>query len=179
MKCAKVTERRLSEIRSYFAHYNLTLSESVCLTDYEMIKYPKVFGALKKLPKTVQREIISKNACKAPKPQCVYLPALRLKFSMPNTTSKLPQQDRALSSRKTDFQTSLSSRQELEFCARWKTLHFQLTKADTKARSAHNSTAGREEKRREAQLQRAKTTTFSVEQRPFQSINRIPCLSAA
>ena len=45
----------------------------------------------------------------------------------------------------------------------WQTVHFQLSKADTKTRTAYNSTAGREDERKRDF--RGKTTTFSTE--PF------------
>ena len=73
-------ERLLSEKRSTFANYNLTLSECFCLTDHE--KHIQKFVAHWKVcQKSSQREVIRKNAYIAPKPQSLLLPALHLKFS--------------------------------------------------------------------------------------------------
>ena len=58
----------------------LTLSESVCLTGHEK-QIPKFVAHWKVCQKSSQREIIRKNAYKAPKPQRVLLRALHLKFS--------------------------------------------------------------------------------------------------
>ena len=79
-KKAVQEERLLSEKRSVFAHYNLTLSESFCLTDHEK-QVQKFVAHWKVCQKSSQREVIRKNAHKAPKPQRVLLPALLLKFS--------------------------------------------------------------------------------------------------
>ena len=79
-KKAILPERLLSEKRSDFAYYNLTLSESFCLTDHEK-QVQKFVAHWKVCQKSSQREVIRKNAYKAPKPQRVLLPALLLKFS--------------------------------------------------------------------------------------------------
>ena len=79
-KRAILPNRLLSEKRSAFAYYNLTLSESFCLTDHEK-QVQKFVAHWKVCQKSSQREVIRKNAYKAPKPQRVLLPALLLKFS--------------------------------------------------------------------------------------------------
>ena len=79
-KNAILQEHLLSEKRSAFAYYNLTLSESFCLTDHEK-QVQKFVAHWKVCQKSSQREVIRKNAYKAPKPQRAFLPALLLKFS--------------------------------------------------------------------------------------------------
>ena len=79
-KNAILQERLLSEKRSTFVYYNLTLSESFCLTDHEK-QIQKFVAHWKVCQKSSQREVIRKNAYIAPKPQSVLLPALHLKFS--------------------------------------------------------------------------------------------------
>ena len=66
--------------RSTFACYNLTLSESFCLTDHEK-QIQKFVAHWIVCQKSSQREVIKKNAYIAPKSERVYLPALHLKFS--------------------------------------------------------------------------------------------------
>ena len=69
-KNAILQERLLSEKRSTFVHYNLTLSERICFADHE--KHIQKFVAHRKVcQKSSQREVIRKNAYKAPKPQGV------------------------------------------------------------------------------------------------------------
>ena len=177
-KNAILQERLLSEKRSTFAYYNLTLFESFCLTDHEK-QIQKVVEHWKVCQKSSQREVIRKNAHIAPKPQSILLSALHLKFSgsltnfqaSPARQSSLRSKDR----RPNHVVVYIAAGIE-----RWKTVHFQLSKPDTKTRSAYNSTAGRgDEHWREVQLQRAKTTTFSTERGSFQSFNSIACVSAA
>ena len=79
-KNAILQECLLSDKRSTFAHYNLTLSESFCLTDHEK-QIQKFVAHWKVCQKSSQREVIRKNAYIAPKPQSVLLPAFHLKFS--------------------------------------------------------------------------------------------------
>ena len=79
-KNAILQERLLSEKRSNFPDYNLTMSESFCLTDHEK-QIQKFVVHWKACQKSSQREVIRKNAYIAPKPQSVFLPALHLKFS--------------------------------------------------------------------------------------------------
>ena len=79
-KNAILQQRLLSEKRSTFAYYNLTLSESFCLTDHEK-QIQKFVAHWKVCQKSSQREVIWMNAYIAPKPQSVLLPALHLKFS--------------------------------------------------------------------------------------------------
>ena len=79
-KKAILQGRLLSEKRSALAEYNLTLSESFCLTDHEK-QVQKFVAHWKVCQKSSQREVIRKNAYKAPKPQRVLLLALLLKFS--------------------------------------------------------------------------------------------------
>ena len=79
-KNAILQESLLSEKRSTFADYNLTLSESFCLTDHEN-QIKKFLAHWKVCQKSSQREVIRKNAYIAPKTQSLLFPALHLKFS--------------------------------------------------------------------------------------------------
>ena len=128
--------------------------------------------------KSYQREVIRKNACIAPKPQSVLLPALHLKFW------------RSL----TNFQASIPSKAGFYQLERLMSrLRYRLDRSWNRALANHSLPA-RQTKRqdknciwlhwrargwREAQLQRAKTTIFSPDRRSVQSVNRIACLSAA
>ena len=160
---------------SYFAF--LTLSESFCLTDHEK-QVQKFVSHWKVCQKSPQREVIRKNAYIAPKPQSVLLPALHLKFSRSLTNFQASQAR----------QSSLRSKDRCPCKPRcrldrsWnralanRSLPAQQTRhQDKNCVQLHCRTRGW----REAQLQRAKTTTFSSERRSFQSVNSIVCLSAA
>ena len=86
-KNAILQERLLSEKRSTFVYYNLTVSESICFADHEK-QIQKFVAYWKVCQKSSQREVIRKNAYKAPKPQGVWLPAFHLKFSRSLTNLK-------------------------------------------------------------------------------------------
>ena len=172
-KTAILKERLLSEKRSPFAYYNLTLSESVCLTDHEK-QIQKFVAHWKVCQKSSQRELIRKNAYMPPKPQGVLLPALHIKFSRSLTNFQAsPARHSSLRS-KDRHGTVVQIAAGIE---RWQTVHFQLSKPDTKTRTAYNSIAerGDEGKRN---FRRPKWQFFS-EWRSFQSVNSVACLSAA
>ena len=142
-KKAILRERLLSEKRSAFAYYNLSLSESFCLTDHEK-QVQKFVAHWKVCQKSSQREVIRKYEYKAPKPQRVLLPALILKFSRsltnfqasPGRQSSLRSKDRCPNHAVVWIAAGIE---------RWQTVHFQLYKPDTRTRTAYNSTAGRED----------------------------------
>ena len=175
-KKAILPERLFSEKRSAFAYYNLTLSESFCLTDHEK-QVQKFVAHWKVCQKSSQREVIRKNAYKAPKPQRVLLLALLLKFSRSLTNFQ------AFPGR----QSSLRSKDGCPNHAvvwiaagieRWQTVHFQLSKPDTKTRTEYNSTAGRKD-RGKRNFRGPKRQLFLQNEGFFQSINMIACHSAA
>ena len=140
---AILQERLLSEKRSAFAYYNLTLSESFCLTDHEK-QVQKLVAHWKVCQKSSQREVIRKNAYKAPKPQSVLLLALLLKFSRSLTNFQaFPGRQSSLRSK--DKPPNYAVVWVAAGIERWQTVHFQLSKPDTKTRTAYNSTAGRED----------------------------------
>ena len=130
----------LSEKRSTFAYCNLTLSESFYLTDHEK-QIQKFVAHWKVCQKSSQREVIRKNAYIAPKPQSVFLPALHLKFSR-SLTNFQASQARQSSLRSRDRCPNHSVIWIADGIERWQTVHFQLSKPDTKTRTAYNSTAG-------------------------------------
>ena len=69
-KNAILQEHLLSEKQSTFVYYNLTLSESICFADHQK-QIQKFMAHWKVCQKSSQREVIRKNAYKAPKPQGV------------------------------------------------------------------------------------------------------------
>ena len=95
----------------------------------------------------------------------VQLLALRLKVSMSLTNFQPSPARQTLWSRKTDFQTTLSSRSQLESSAGKRSLPAQKSRhQDKNCVQLYYMVRGW----REARLQRAKTTTFPAEQRSFQ-----------
>ena len=115
-KNAILQERLLLEKRSTFVYYNLTLSESICFADHEK-QIQKFVAHQNVCQKSSQREVIGKNAYKAPKPQGVYLPAFHLKFSRSLTNFQASPARQSSLRLKIDFQTTLSSRSQLEASA--------------------------------------------------------------
>ena len=89
--------------------------------------------------------------------------------------SKLPQQGRVLSDRKRGLQTTFCLDRSWSRALANRSLPAQQTRHQDKNCIQLHCRAWRQ---REAQLQRAKTTTFSTERRSFQSVNRIACHSA-
>ena len=140
-KNAVLQERLLSEKRSTFAHSNLTLSESFCLTDHEK-QIQKFVAHWKVCQKSSQREVIRKNAYIAPKPQSVLLPALHLKFSR-SLTNFQASPARHSPFRSKDRRPSHAVVWIAAGIERWPTVHSQLSKPDTKTRPAYTSTVGR------------------------------------
>ena len=94
--------------------------------------------------KSSQREVIRKNAYKAPKPQRVLLPALLLKFSR-SLTNFQASPGRQSSLRSKDRYPNHAVVWIAAGIEHWQTVHFQLCKPDTRTRTAYNSTAGRED----------------------------------
>ena len=115
-KNAILQEHLLSEKRNTFVCYNLTLSERICFADHE--NKSKSSWHTESLPKIVskrshQEECIqsAKTArCVAP---CVPSQVLQITDELPS----FPQQGRVLSDWRIDFQTTLSSRSQLESSA--------------------------------------------------------------
>ena len=170
-------ERLSSEKRSAFAYYNLTLSESFCLTDQE--KQVQKFVAHWKFAKSRLKEKSSgrMRTKRQNRKECCFLRC----FSSSSgrwKTSKLPQEGRVLSDRKIDVQTTLSSRSQLESSAG---KPFTSSAANHTPRQELRTTPlqGVRMEGSATSAQRAKTTTFSTERRFFQSVNMIACHSAA
>ena len=151
-------KRLLSEKRSTFAYYNLTLSEFFYLTDHE--NKAKSSWHMKSWPKMSQKEVIRKNAYKAPKPQNVLLPAVYLKFSTSLTNfqaSPARQSSTSDRNRKIDLQTTLSSWSQLELSAG---KPFTSSSANQTSRQKLHTTPLQAAGWAEAQLQRAKRQLF-------------------
>ena len=131
-KNAILQEHLLSEKRSTFVYYNLTLSESICFADHE--NKSKSSWHTEKFAKNCLKEK-SSGRMRTKRQNRKVCSSLRSISSSPGhwRTSKLPQQGRVLSDRRTDFQTTLSSRSQLESSA-WQTGHFQVNNPDTKTR---------------------------------------------
>ena len=114
-----------------------------CLTDHEK-QVQKFVAYWKVCQKSSQREVIRKNSYKASKPQRVLLPALLLKFSRSLTNVQAsPGRQRSLRSK--DRCPNHAVVLIAAGIERWQTVHFQLSKPDTKTRTAYNATAGRED----------------------------------
>ena len=116
-KKAILQERPLSEKRSAFADYNLTLSEIFCLTDHEK-PVQKFVAHWKVCQKSSQKEVIREECVQSAKiaksvASCVASQVLQVTDKLPS----FPQAGRVLSDRKIDLQTTLSSRSQLESSA--------------------------------------------------------------
>ena len=91
-------------------------------------------------------------------------------------TSKLPQQGRVLSDRRRNFQTTLSSRSQLESSA-----GKQVTSSSTiqTPRQELRTTSPQGAGMKGSATSEGQKDNFSAERRSFQSVNMIACLSAA
>ena len=109
-------ERLASENRSIFANCNLTLSESICLNDHE--KQIQKFVAPEKFAKNHLKGKSSRRMHTKP-PNRKVCGSQRCISSPPGhwQTPKLPQQGRILSDQTIHFETTLSSRSQLESSA--------------------------------------------------------------
>ena len=105
---------------------------------------PKVRGTLKGLPKIVSKRSHQEEYLPsiAPKPHSVFLPALHLKLSR-SLTNFQPSPARHSPPRSKDRRPNHAVVWNAAGVERWQTVHSQLSKPDTKTRTAYNSTVGR------------------------------------
>ena len=138
---------------------------------------PKVRGTLKSLPKVVSKRSDQEECVQSAKnrKECCFLCCFS---SSPGhwQTSKLPQEGRVLSDRKINLQATLSSRSQLESSAG---KPFTSSSANQTQRQELRTTPLEGARMEGNTTSEGQNDNFSTERRFFQSVNMIPCHSAA